>query len=145
RQPAAGAAVAGVTAILLFVALLSQYAGLRQLRDFNMANHTLLTTVAHSGASAIITDTWYGPPLLAPIFYDRRVVFLIDDGADLDYLIERLDAAGFDTVYYVSGRRDAIAANARQWSKLTAIGAPVPFAHNLTGQLYRINVPAQSD
>ncbi|MCS7287871.1 MAG: glycosyltransferase family 39 protein [Roseiflexus sp.] len=144
RQPAAGAAVAGVTAILLFVALLSQYAGLRQLRDFNMANHTLLTTVAQSGAAAIITDTWYGPPLLAPIFYDKRMIFLIDDGADLDYLIERLGAAGFDTVYYVSGRRDAIAADARRWGELAAIGSPVPLAHNLTGQVYRINVPAQS-
>lgn len=143
RRPAAGAAVAGVVAILLFVALLSQYAGLRQLR--NTANHALLTTVAQSGASAIITDTWYGPPLLAPIFYDERVIFLIDDGADLDYLIERLSAAGFNTVYYLSGQRDVIAANARRWRELTPITTPVRLAHNLTGQMYRIDVSVQAD
>jgi len=92
----------------------------------------------------IITDTWYGPPLLAPIFYDRRMIFLIDDGNDLDYLIERMNTSGFDTVYYLSGRRDSIATNARRWSELTAIGPPVRLAHNLTGQLYRIEATARS-
>lgn len=139
-QPQVGTAVAGVAAILLFVASLSQYAGLRQLRAFNTANHALLTTVAQSGASAIITDTWYGPPLLAPIFYDERMIFLVDDGADLDYLIERLSAAGFDTVYYLSGRRDEITSDARRWDELVAVGEPVRLAHHLTGQLYRIYV-----
>jgi hypothetical protein len=105
----------------------------------------LLTTVAQSGASAIITDTWYGPPLLAPIFYDKRMIFLVDDGADLDYLIERLGAAGFDTVYYLSARRDEITSDARRWDELTAIGAPVRLAHHLTGQLYQINTPLSSD
>ncbi|GIV99533.1 MAG: hypothetical protein KatS3mg058_0937 [Roseiflexus sp.] len=145
RRPAAGAAVAGVSAIVLFVAMLSQCAGLRQLRDFNTANQTLLTTVAQSGASAIITDTWYGPPLLAPIFYDERMISLVDDGADLDYLIERLSNAGFDTVYYLSGRRDEITSDARRWSELTPIGAPARLAHHRTGQLYQINTPPPSD
>ena len=100
--------------------------------------------MAQSKASVIITDIWYGPPLLAPIFYDRRMIFLIDDGDDLDYLIERMNTAGFDTVYYLSGRRDSIAANTRRWSELTAIGPPVRLAHNLTGQLYRIEATARS-
>jgi len=144
RRPMSGAAVSSAMAIFFFVSLLAQCAGLRQLRAFNIANYTLLTTVAQSEASVIITDTWYGPPLLAPIFYDRRMIFLIDDGNDLDYLIERMNTSGFDTVYYLSGRRDSIATNARRWSELTAIGPPVRLAHNLTGQLYRIEATARS-
>jgi hypothetical protein len=60
------------------------------------------------------------------------------------YLIERMNTSGFDTVYYLSGRRDSIATNARRWSELTAIGPPVRLAHNLTGQLYRIEATARS-
>jgi len=145
HRPVAGAMVTGVAAILIFVALLTQFAGLRQLRAFNLANHTLLTTVAQSGARVIITDTWYGPPLLAPIFYDERIIFLIDDGADLDYLLGQLHSARFNTVYYLSGHGNTIAAEARRWHELVALGEPSELAHGLTGQAYRIGEAASAE
>lgn len=138
NRPAARLAVAGITAILLFAALLSQIEGLRNLRDSNVRNHALLTTVDQSHARIVICDTAYGPPLLAPIFYDGRLIFLIDDGHDLDYLIEQLEVAGLNTFYYLSRRSNTIAASSQRWQDLTVIGESANLPHYLTGQMYRI-------
>ncbi|HWQ12734.1 MAG TPA: hypothetical protein VNL77_08040 [Roseiflexaceae bacterium] len=131
-------AVAAAIALLVNVAALSEVEGLRQLRAFNRSNHQITTTVDHSGERVVITDTWYAPPLLAPLFYDGRLVFLVDDGRDLDALLDRMQRAGITSFYYLGARQEEIAAGSRRWPGLTPAGEVQRLPQGLNGAVYRL-------
>jgi hypothetical protein len=137
--PAPAFAVAAAVALLVNLALFSQVAGLRQLRAFNTGNHQIATTVAQSGAQAVITDIWYAPPLLAQLFYDGRLVFLVDNGRDLDDLLGRLEASGTTEFYYLGARSAELAAESTRWPELAPLEVPRSLPHNLSGVRYRLN------
>jgi hypothetical protein len=137
--PAPAFAVAAAVALLVNLALVSQAEGLRQLRAFNTSNHQITTSVAQSGAQAVITDIWYAPPLLAQLFYDGRLIFLVDNGRDLDELLGRLEAGGTTEFYYLGARSAELAAESTRWPSLTALEAPRSLPHNLSGARYRID------
>jgi hypothetical protein len=132
--PAFAAAVA--VAALVNVSGLAQIEGLRQLRAFNTSNHLVFTTVAQSGERAVVTDVWYAPPLLAPLFYDERLIFLIDDERDLDELVGRLEAGGITSFYYLGTRADELMASVGHL--LIPADETQRLPHNLVGGRYRL-------
>jgi hypothetical protein len=131
-------AIAAALALLVNLSALSEVDALRQLRAFNSSNHRIATTVDQSRERVVIADTWYAPPIIAPLFYDGRLVFLVDGGRDLDELIGRLERAGITSFYYLGARREELAAESRRWVGLIPVGQVQELPHRLSGVVYRL-------
>jgi hypothetical protein len=130
--------IIGAAFLFLNMGLLSEIVGLRQIQAFNSSNYRILTTVANSGQRVIITDVVYSAPLLAQIFYEDRLIYRIDTGADLDVLTNQLKAQGVNEFYYLARYREQIAAESTIWRQLTPIGASEKLPHLMYGQIYHL-------
>ncbi|GAB4111194.1 MAG: hypothetical protein Fur005_19650 [Roseiflexaceae bacterium] len=138
RGVAAG--LIGATFLLGNVALFSQLAGLRELHAFNQANHTLVSTVAQSDQRVIITDTVYAPYLLAQIYYEDRLIYRVDNGADFEALVTQLAAGGVRSFYYLGRDEQRLRSESAIWGQLVAQEEPTKLPHLLFGTVYRINL-----
>jgi len=138
RAPAMPALLALMAAIttLANASLIGEIDGIRMLRTVNLANYHIVSQVDQSRQDVIITDVWYAPPLLSPIFYDHRKVYLIGTGAEFDALLARLAQNGITSFYYLGIRSKEISATSRLWPQLAPIRKPERFAHNLIGTPY---------
>jgi hypothetical protein len=125
--------------LLLSVSLYSEGWGIRRIAAFNADNHHVVTTVAQSNERVIITDIWYAPCVIAPLFYDGHLIYLLSNGTELDALVEQLQANGVERFYYLGTQGHAIRAEARVGPQLRQIGNETLLAHNLIGASYQIN------
>jgi hypothetical protein len=135
---AIGVGLVGAAFLLTHQGILSELEGLRQLRAFNASNHAVLTTVAQSGERVIITDVVYAPYLLAQIFYEDRLIYRVDSGAELDALLAQLEQHNIHSFYYLGIDRERISADSSRWATLQAHGEPRPLPHRLSGQAFTL-------
>lgn len=138
RQQIGTIALVVVAAMLVNAAALVELRGLRVLRELNIANYGLLTTVAQSEQQVIITDIWYAPPYVAPIFYDQRMVFLIQNSAELDQLLAQLEQHRQTSFYYLGTQREQIVSGSRAHERLVISQEALNLPHDLSGAIYRI-------
>jgi hypothetical protein len=136
RGVAAG--LVGATFLLGNLAFFSQLAGLREQHAFNQANQTLVSTVAQSNQRVIITDTVYAPYLLAQIYYEDRLIYRVDNGADLAALVRQLQAGGVQSFYYLGRDEQRLRSESAIWQELIAQEEPTKLPHLLFGTVYRI-------
>jgi hypothetical protein len=122
--------------VLVSASLISEIYGIQTLRTVNLDNYRIVSHVDQSGQQVIITDIWYAPPLLSPIFYDNRKIFLISTGAEFDALLTKLAQNGITSFYYLGARSKEISATSRLWPQLTPIRKSERFAHYLLGTPY---------
>jgi hypothetical protein len=101
--------LAGLGASLIGVGLLRQSTG-DALRVVQVVNA--------QPARVVLTDVWYGPQLLAPLYLEREVLF-IDGTARLREAHDRLRAAGVAELSYVT---------AQPWDRDTALPAATGLA-----------------
>jgi hypothetical protein len=116
--------------------LISEIYGIQTLRTVNLGNYRIVSHVDQSGQQVIVTDIWYAPPLLSPIFYDNRKIFLIGTGAEFDTLLTQLAQNGITSFYYLGARSEEISASSRLWPQLIPIRKSERFAHYLLGTPY---------
>lgn len=117
--------------------LYAQIDGLIFLKATTTRNFTMLNAAAQSQQAVIICDTWYTPPLIAPLFYDQRLVFIVDDVEGFDGLLERMQANGIQGFYYLGTRYEQIYDESRYRDRLQA-GDAQRFAHQLRGQIVQL-------
>jgi hypothetical protein len=124
--------------LIVQVSLQAQVAGIQQLQTVTTRNHQLLTTVAQSEAPVIVTDVWYGPPLVAQLFYDRHLVFLAGDDRELDALLAGLIAHGERRLYYLGSRELPLSEPGSPAAQLRPVGERASLPHRLYGQLFDV-------
>jgi hypothetical protein len=125
--------------LLSGTSLLGEVYGLRQIYNFNSSNAFMTQTVNHSGEQVIITDTWYAPALLAPIFYDGHLIYLVDTPQQFEQLVDRLAEHKVAQFYYLGAHISEICSDSAQCQRLSSVGAPQRLPNNLVGRVYAIH------
>ncbi len=140
-QPIALRQKATMLIVLTLIAqagLSAQASGLRNYRYVVSRNHAILSTTAQSGYKIIITDTNYTPLLIAPLMYDGHDIFMIENGKQLDDLLDRLRAQHIDQFYYLGVMPAEITEQSASWALLKPLSQRSSFAHRLLGQGFQI-------
>lgn len=137
-HPVTRAAVVAALLVVVGVSAVSEAYGIRQARASNAASHLVTTTVAQSEQRVVITDIWYAPPIIAPLFYDGHLVFLIGTGRELDGLLANLRSAGVSSFYYLGTQTDAVFASSDSGKTLIPIGAPQQLPLRLRGSAFQL-------
>lgn len=132
------AAILIVVTLIAQAALSAQASGLRNYRYVVSRNHTILSTAAQAGYKVIITDTSYTPLLIAPLMYADHSIFMVQNGAELDDLIERLRSQHIHQFYYLGLMPVEVTQQSASWKNLKSLTQRSAFAHRLLGQGFEI-------
>lgn len=125
--------------VLLGAALACEIYGIRYIRDANVNMHLVTTAVAQSQQQVVVTDIWYAPTVIAPLFYDGHLIYMVDSGTRLDSLLERVSAKGITTFYYLGSRSKELSKDSRSWPRLAAVDKPRKLPFGLIGAVYRVS------
>lgn len=132
------AAVLIMLTLIMQAALSAQASGLRNYRYVVTRNYAILSTTAQSGYTSIITDSNYTPLLIAPLMYDGHTIFMIENGKQLDDLIDRLKSQQMNQFYYLGVMPAEITEQSNSWKALKPLTQRSSFAHRLLGQGFEI-------
>ncbi len=128
----------GALLTLVTVSLCYQAKGIRELRKANFDSHTVMSAVAQNTEHVVVTDIWYAPLLIAPLFYEGRLIYLTETIPTFDALLTALSDQGITHFYFLGAQPDFINHSTYR-QRLVPDGEPLRLPIELTGVTLNIS------